>query len=235
MSDTFDFEQYWLQKFSRCLDECTSEDIRKQVMEGSDHLSDQTDRRQVITWSNRAIERMVSLSGVETAQRVMTGCGCQYPPSQLQEIKEAFAQTQDLALAHRMLQEQFEQFIRNDLDLAPEIADQVLDRDWGLAGTLQGNTIIATKIPKSGYLADYMQESDPQARREMYCHCPRVRDVLRTGEPLSDLYCYCGAGFYKGIWKEILSRPVEVEVLESVLGGGDVCKIAIRVLPELAS
>jgi len=41
-------------------------------------------------------------------------------------------------------------------------------------------------------------------------------------------YCYCGAGFYKGIWEEILQEPVEVEVLESVLKANEVCKIAIH-------
>ncbi len=54
-----------------------------------------------------------------------------------------------------------------------------------------------------------------------------MRDALRLREPLSRTYCYCGAGFYKGIWEEILQVPVEVEVLESVLAGGEVCRIAI--------
>jgi predicted hydrocarbon binding protein len=48
------------------------------------------------------------------------------------------------------------------------------------------------------------------------------------GEILSPTYCYCGAGFYQGIWEEIMQRPFEVEVLESVLAGGDVCRIAIH-------
>jgi predicted hydrocarbon binding protein len=50
-------------------------------------------------------------------------------------------------------------------------------------------------------------------------------------QPLSPTYCYCGAGFYKGIWEEITQQNVEVELLESVLQGDDVCKIAIH-LPE---
>jgi hypothetical protein len=80
-----------------------------------------------------------------------------------------------------------------------------------------------------------MQESDPRVKREMYCHCPRVRDAIRNGQALPETYCYCGAGYYKGIWEEILGQPVEVEVLESVLGGGNVCKIAIHLPPHLAS
>jgi predicted hydrocarbon binding protein len=54
-----------------------------------------------------------------------------------------------------------------------------------------------------------------------------VREILKYGETLPKTYCYCGAGFYKGIWEEILQKPVEVEVLESVLDRGEVCKIAI--------
>lgn len=40
-------------------------------------------------------------------------------------------------------------------------------------------------------------------------------------------YCYCGAGFYKGIWEEILKKPVKVEVLKTVMKGDDICQIAI--------
>jgi predicted hydrocarbon binding protein len=54
-----------------------------------------------------------------------------------------------------------------------------------------------------------------------------VRDALKTGETLSPTYCYCGAGFYQGIWETILQQPVEVELLESVLEGDEVCKVAI--------
>ena len=69
-----------------------------------------------------------------------------------------------------------------------------------------------------------MQESDPQRKRQLYCHCPRIRDVLQSGAYLSPTYCYCGAGYYKGLWEEITQRQVEVEVLESVLDGGDVAR-----------
>ena len=54
-----------------------------------------------------------------------------------------------------------------------------------------------------------------------------------AGEGLPASYCYCGAGYYKGIWEEVLQRPVEVEVLESVLDGGDVCRVAITLPAEV--
>ena len=111
--------------------------------------------------------------------------------------------------------------------LDSELINEIVKRGWGLAGIKEGDTIIATKIPKSGFLVEYMNEKDPEKKRQYYCHCPRIRDALKSSERISPIYCYCGAGFYRGIWEEILQEPVKVGVLETVLKGDDVCKIAI--------
>jgi predicted hydrocarbon binding protein len=224
-----DFEQQWLAKFRRCLDAAAGEDVRAQVMQGSETLSSQSSREDVIAWSQAAMARLDAFVPDEQKRReIMTGCACQYPKSQLAEIRQVYQESGDADLAHQMLQEQFESFLRDTLQLREALVEQIVGRGWGSAGIKEGSTVIATKIPKSGYLLEYMQEQDPQRRRQLYCHCPRVRDALKLGENLSATYCYCGAGFYRGIWEEILQRPVEVEVLESVLQGGDVCKIAIH-------
>ena len=151
--------------------------------------------------------------------------------AELQEARQVYESTGDIGLAHRKLQERFESFLRDVLALDDDLFAAIVRRGWGLAGIRHGDTIIATKIPKSGFLVEYMQEADPEKRRQYYCHCPRIREALRTSETISATYCYCGAGFYKGIWEEILQKPVEVEVLESVLHGDDVCRIAVH-LPQ---
>jgi predicted hydrocarbon binding protein len=130
-----------------------------------------------------------------------------------------------------MLQARFESFLETGLQLDADLIADIVSKGWGLAGIRDGDNIIATKIPKSGYLVDYMNETDPEARRQLYCHCPRIRDVLKSPETISTTYCYCGAGYYKGIWEEILQQPVEVELLESVLRGDPVCKVAIHLPP----
>lgn len=222
-----DFEQAWLLKFSTCLDEIAGEDIREEVMRGSDDLSSHTDWQDVIDWSKGAMERLEALVDEQSRKRIMTGCACQYPRSALQAARERYAATGDVDRVHQMLQEQFEDFLRNTLALDDEVIAEIVRRGWGLAGVKQGNTIIATKIPKSGNLAAYMQETDPEKKRRLYCHCPRIRDVLKIATTIPATYCYCGAGFYKGIWEEILQQSVEVDLLESVLKGDQVCKVAI--------
>lgn len=234
MSTAYDFERAWLAKFARGLDQHAGETIRQEVMQGSEGLSSASSRAEVIRWSQGAMERLQALVDEEAGRAIMAGCACQYPTAALQEMREVYGKTGDVGQVHQMLQERFEAFLRDTLELEEGVIDEVVRRGWGLAGIRQGRTIIATKIPKSAYLVPYLQEPDPDKRRQLYCHCPRIRDALQREETIPPLYCYCGAGYYQGIWEEILQEPVEVEVLKSVLQGDDVCTVAIYLPPERA-
>ena len=235
MAETYDFERAWLSKFLQCLDESVGKEIREEVMAGSAGLTADSGREEVIAWTQGAMERLEALVDAEKSRQVMAGCACQYPKSGLQTARRAYETTGEVDAALEVLQEQFESFLRDTLELKEELVGEVVGKGWGLAGVREGSRIIATKIPKSGKLAAYLGETDGEKKRQYYCHCPRIRDVLKTGETLPAIYCYCGAGFYKGIWEEIVQRPVEVEVLESVLDGDEVCKVAISLPPEVVA
>lgn len=222
-----DFEKYWLGKFSRSMEDIAGKEIKDKIMAGSEGLSDSSGRNEVISWSRKAMEELDELVDAEQRGEIMTRCACQYPKSELEEIRKKYEETRSVELAHGMLQKKFVSFLKDTLNLETDLINDIIDRGWGVAGRFEGNKIIATKIPKSGYLMEYMKETDPVKKRAIYCHCPRIRDALKTGVTISPTYCYCGAGFYKGIWEEILQKPVKVEMLESVMKGDDVCKIAI--------
>ena len=228
MSSEHDFERAWQQKLSKSLERVAGADICAQVMEGGDSLSEDSSPAEVIEWSKGAMERLGLLVGEAESREIMTSCACQYPRSELSEIRERYHESGDIDLVLLMLREKFESFLRDTMGLEEGLIADIVGRGWGLAGVRQGNVIVATKIPKSGHLLQYFEETDPERKRQHYCHCPRVREILKTSETLPPAYCYCGAGFYKGIWEEILQRPIEVEVLETVLAGGDVCKIAVH-------
>jgi hypothetical protein len=228
MSEELDFERAWLGKFSARLDEIAGEQIREQVLEGSEALMLESPRAAVIDWTKGAMERLDSLVEEGERRAILTGCACQYPRSALSGPRKAFEETGDVDFAQRLLQEQFEALLRETLQLEEELVQAVVSRGWGSAGVRQGSTVVATKIPKSGYLLEYLREQDPGRKRALYCHCPRVRDALKSSATISPTYCYCGGGFYRGIWEEILQQPVEVELLESVLQGDEVCKFAVH-------
>ena len=230
MSEDVDFERAWLTKFSTLLDEVAGEEIREKVMKGSASLSSAAQRDEVIHWTQLAMKRLDTLVDEARRRAILTGCACRYPVSALRGARKAFEESGGIDPAHRTLQEQFEAFLRETLELDEEFVEDVANRGWGSAGVKEGSNIIATKIPKSGNLIEYLCEEDPSKKRQLYCHCPRVRDALKLSVSISPTYCYCGGGFYKGIWDEILQQPVEVELLESVLQGDEVCKFAVFLL-----
>jgi hypothetical protein len=232
--DEFDFEKYWIAKCSKCLDNIVGVKIRKKIMKGSKQLSDKSNREEIIKWSKKAIEKMDSLLDEQKKVEIMTNCSCQYPKDQLKLIKETYKKTKDINLIHQMLQTQFEEFLKNSsLNLTEGIIKDIISKGWGSAGVLKGDKIIATKIPKSGYIVDYYSTDDKEEKRKMYCHCPRVKDALKLNIQLPMTYCYCGAGFYKGIWEEILQKPVTVKILETVMNSDDLCKFEIQFPSEI--
>ena len=234
MSDKFDFEQYWLKKFSKCIENVVGKEISINILKGSESYSDESNREEIINWSKEALEKLEYLTDKEKIIKIMTGCACQYPKVQLQEIRKHYEKTKDISIAHKMLQEQFESLLHNSkLNLSTVIIDDIIEKGWGSAGIIQANKVLATKIPKSSFINDYYKTNDPEKKKQFYCHCPRVRDALKMNIKLPETYCYCGSGFYKGIWEEILQKPVKVKILKSIMKGDDVCSFEIQLPTDI--
>jgi len=221
------FEEQWLSKLNRCLMEHMPEEAEA-IMDETGH-GDEEYGPSVVGWTRALLDQLEAVDP-DRARDVLAGCACQYPKSRLDEMRRVYAETGDLERVHAMLQDQFLETTKDFLGLNEEEIEGIEELGWGVAGVLHGDTVIATKMPFDW--PSYWAEDDAGLRRFHYCHCPRVRDLIRgEDEPLSKTYCYCGAGFYKGIWGYILGRPVDVEVLETVMQGDDVCRIAVH-LPE---
>ena len=231
MNDSFDFEGSWQRKLNHALDRAAGEATRHLITEGGSELSDATPRDEIICWTRDMLARADAALDEHERAEVFNACACHHPAAGLQAARELYERTGDIQAAIDQLQAQFESFLTDGLRLPAVHLERIKALGWGLAGRLEGDTIVATKIPKSGYLLEYMQEPDPGRRRELYCHCPRVRSAVAAAQLLSPTYCGCGAGYYRDIWETILGRPVRVEVLSSVLAGDDTCTIAIHIPP----
>jgi len=223
---TPEFERQWLAKFKNCIGKVAGETVSNEVLVGSEELPGLSGK-EVNDWTRKAMDRLEALVDEESLFEIMTGCACQYPRTGLKQFREKYAETGDLKLVHGMLQEQFIASSREFLKLNDEEVENIEKWGWGVAGVLQGDRIIATKMPFEFH--EYFKAENQNEKRFRFCHCPRIRKTIKDGaEPISESYCYCGAGFYKGIWEYILDEPVNVEVLETVLNGGDVCRIAVH-------
>jgi predicted hydrocarbon binding protein len=46
---------------------------------------------------------------------------------------------------------------------------------------------------------------------------------------ISPTYCHCSKGFVKKLWKTVLEKPVEVELIQSAIPGANECKFVIHI------
>ncbi len=221
MTGQNDFNSQWKDKLYQAIRIRSSEETLHDIIDALDETKSD------IEWTVDLLGKLHDHFGSAGTSDIMLDCACRYPVEDLAPIRTVYRESGDTALAHRMLQERFVSMLRNHLLLGEEMIADVVSRGWGAAGVIEGNRIVATKIPKSGFLKEYLAESDPQRRREIYCHCPRIRDAVREGIDIPVSYCYCGAGFYKGVWEEILQRPVKIRVLKSIMQQDEVCSFEI--------
>ncbi|MFB0509561.1 MAG: DUF6144 family protein [bacterium] len=60
-----------------------------------------------------------------------------------------------------------------------------------------------------------------------HCYCGQVK---QTKEPFSSLtYCHCSTGWYKQLFETAFERPVEVEILQSIICGAKTCEFVIHI------
>lgn len=57
------------------------------------------------------------------------------------------------------------------------------------------------------------------------CYCG---SVSQTRQPFSATYCLCSCGWYRGLFEALLQRPVEVELLGSIIQGDENCQFLIH-------
>ncbi len=168
----------------------------------------------------------------EEFTEVMHACSCSYPAEKVARAREAYLRNGSVTEAMDELRDQFMNALSVGMQLDGEIIRGILDSSWGLPGTLSGNTITVTKIPRSGNLRKYFLENEPDQRRKLYCHCAQVSGALSQDLPVPERFCECGAGFYRHIWEGILGRPVRVEIVETLAAGGHRCTFAIHLSDE---
>lgn len=225
---SIEFEEKWLNKLNHCLTEYHSAETATSLMQGSDP---EKDNSEVIDWTRDLIKNLEEINP-ETAKDIFTCMACHYPKTNLTEISKTYREKGDFDRAHSILQTQFIDTIRKYLGLSEEEISKIEEWGWGVAGRREGNRIIATKMPFDW--TRYLSEEDPDLKKFHYCHCPRVRDILKEGmPPIGETYCLCGGGFYKSIWEHILDKTVKVKVLQTVMLGDPVCQFEILLPNEV--
>ncbi len=114
--------------------------------------------------------------------------------------------------------------------ITDDVIDYVRRHPEVSTGIRDGSVVYEAKIP---YMAmEFLAESDERMKRYYYCHCPWVRESIRTGDvEVSPTFCNCSSAFHKKTWEVIFGQPLRADVVETVLRGDPWCRFAIH-LPE---
>lgn len=176
-------------------------------------------------WEDGLIRNLGELGGRNARERVLSGLGKlpKSPADQAVWVREVVA--------------------RMDRELDPEIRAAALEPCGRIC---LGQDLIARARDLQGRSADldalltFLNEKHiggGHLRRKesviyaVYdrCYCDRV---TRARDRISQTYCNCSRGWLGGLFESLLGRPVQVDLLSSIIAGDPVCEFAIRPSPR---
>ena len=170
--------------------------IAKKVMEGSEEITERTDKRKTAEWVKQAVEKLDALVDNDAKIRIMENCGANCAKVNKKVIQKAKARRS--------------KFRNMDEFLAAE-------QKKPMSGTRlerKGNTLTQFYTPRA-------------FTRPMRCYCSLLRG-LPENETVSLTYCHCSKGFVRKFWEGVLGKPVQVELVQSVISGAPECKFVIK-------
>jgi hypothetical protein len=226
------------QKLAREMGEKT----RDMVFDGVEIPPLGTTNEQKPRLTQTVVERLERTVGVESCRRIL-GSGLRTLPDE--GYLQAKKKYEEAGSLDAYLERKGKDFIselekikrEGGLYFTQEITDEVIafvrSRPEIMQGVRKGNVIYEAKIP---YMTkEYLAETDARMKRYYYCHCPWVRESLRTGDAtVPAVFCNCSAAFHKKPWEIIFGRSLEADVVETVLNGDHWCKFAIYLPGDVA-
>jgi len=206
----------WLEdkvaKWGRSIERYAGPAARARVLAGHETLAAASPQERA-AWSREAMARLAAAVPDAACQAtIMTERGCvfieEFGAEPLEELRAVYRETASV-----------------DAVLAAMAADA------GKHGRShrEGDVIYETKAPADG---DALRAArTPYEKQVARCYCPLAR---AAEPPVPQPYCYCGGGWFKGVWEFILERPVRVEVAAAVMKGDDACVFRVHLPPGVA-
>ena len=192
----------WHEKLKKNLKEFIDEVERKKLLKGSDDI-DKANPQEKAAWVKTVMEKFDRLIPDEKDRwKIMKQCSCSCQDDSMADYKTEYEKHKDI----------------------DKLIDYLHRKAFLVKPVREGNTIYITKAP--AFPEEYKKAKTQDEKRYYFCHCEYAR---AADSELSPSYCYCGAGWCQRIWEGILGRPVEIEIVESVLQGGEVCKFAVHI------
>ena len=188
------------------------------------------------------IERLEKAADADTVKTILTRIRHGYGYTPINGVSKEFIDCGcDLDTYLEYCKEKFKQeLIRHNTKgtrfwgdlITDEALDYFLNTEGVLAPVRKGSELHITRYPYD--LENYFKETDERKKRFLFCHCLFARTSILSDEgTVSKIMCYCSLGLIIKSWEETLGVRLNGEVVSSVLGGDDICKLIIKLPDEI--
>jgi effector-binding domain-containing protein len=201
----------WTERLATGVVEVLGEEACQHVMQGIETITIDSSAETYRTWIHQAMSRIDLLIDDPGQKYRIVSCAAHvFPQYRIDHLKDIYEQ-------------------RHEID--DVLTEMYTDPDWYEDPVRKGNQLFMRKIPYD--VAAYEKAISPAERRQAYCHCAIVRPFLKympTG--ISPTFCWCGSGWYRRLWEGILGKPIQVDHVETLVTGGDCCRLIITLPVE---
>lgn len=225
-----------LENLSKTLKKTKGTQIHNKIFVGIDFPPLGTFSKEKPEITKKIMERIYAELGEEGCKEVLLSGPHVVPGDFFIEDKKKFLKSKNLddflRKRHVAYIDELEQHLKNGTLYFTQYVDQavvdyVRDNQSCQVGLRKDDKIFVTKIPYNAI--SYLKEKDGKLKRYYYCHCPWVREGIKSDTKVPSTFCYCSAAFEKRLWDVIFGESVKIDVIDSVLRGDMVCRFAIHV------
>jgi len=228
-----------MKNLTKNLKQKTSENNWREVFDNLKLPDLITTSKEKAAFTQKVMERLEAKLNKTKIREVLASNLHFVPDEEFLSSKKEFHKSKNietfLANRHNEYVKELEEHAKNKTlyytqEIDSEVVEYVRRNPTCQVGVREGNIIYVTKIPYQA--KKYLHEKNQKMKRYYACHCPWVRETIKSDKQISPEFCYCSAGFEKRLWDVIFSQPVKAEVLQTVLKGDLYCKFAIHIPTE---
>ncbi len=204
----------WVRLLERHARRVLGEDAGTDIMRGGEGLACEVGLDERFAWVKGAVQRLEGAADAQQAYDCLSSCAHVFPPSQIDKLRAVYARARSEGA--------------EPLAAVDAVLDfMAVDPGWGERPRREGRVIYHSKRPRDPKA--FEAATTPAEKARAYCFCPIIRERLDAGMPPA--FCNCGAGWFRQQWEGATGRPVQIEIVESLLRGDERCTFAVR-LPE---
>ncbi len=189
------------------------EKVGQSVLQDLDEPTLELSNDERFRWVKIVLERLEEIADADQIYDIISRCAHIFPKEHIQRLRDIYEKT------------------KNETNDPLTAIDEVLrimreNKLWFPEPFRKGKVIYSEKTPANPKA--YEEATTDAERRKAFCFCPVIKNYLEE-DIIPTSFCNCSAGWERQQWEGILSKPVKVNVVKSLVKGDNTCQFAIHI------